>query len=372
MDFYNPLYWTIHSGAYTLWHSVYPPLNFIFLGFFETLLPINLSSYIDSEGLRELMGKNILYLLGIYSALIFLTIQKSFSHIFNQKIVLVIFVIAILSPPSLFAMERGNLIFLSVYFFALYVFSKNDFQKILAFSILVNLKPYFILVYFLELLRCNKENKQFLLLAPIASFLVLLITGIIFNQEYYLLPFNILNFSSNAGLSPQEIFALPTTIAVFGYLNELNGNQNIDRFVLFIPNIIIYFLLIIGAYRVATNQFNKDYFLIFIGFFITSYSINAGGYSALYYLPILGLLYINREYIILLIIVFTLFIGFWDMISLYPVGKWEFDIFLSGMTKEVVPSLSLGAVVRPIGNLVALLIFFKKTSFKNYAKNNKI
>jgi hypothetical protein len=269
-------------------------------------------------------------------------------------------------------MERGNLIFFSVYLFSLYIFSKNDFQRIIYFSLLLNLKPYFILIYFLELLRFDKENKKFLLLTPVFSIFLLVTSGLIFNQEYYLLPANLYYFSSNAGLSAQEIFALPMTVSAFRYLNDLNSRINFDILFLYIPAFLIYVLLFMGVVKVCRKKFTKDYFLIFSGLFIINYSINTGGYSALYYLPILALLYKNREFLILLIITFTIFVGLWDMLLLFPVGKWDFYVYLSGVTLEVVPYLSLGGIVRPLANFAVLLLFLNTNCLHDYAKINKI
>ena len=51
MDLFNPMIYAIHDDAYTIYQSVYPPLNFIFLKIFHSLF--NGSESSNATALRD-------------------------------------------------------------------------------------------------------------------------------------------------------------------------------------------------------------------------------------------------------------------------------------------------------------------------------
>lgn len=369
MDFYNTLYWGSRDGIYTLWKSVYPPINFIFLNIYRLLAFGSLSILPDSPELRQLVGWGMVYPILFYFLLLAITINLSFSKIFDFRKRVIIILIAFLSIPTLFAIERGNLIFLSLYVFALYVWSENKISKIIFFSILVNIKPYFLVIYIFNFIRTKNiyENKDFLILSPIISLLIFLFTGLLINQEYYLLPLNLLGFASSSAFLPVEILSFPVTILSWVYFNGLFEGVSIPFFILYIPKILVFGTILLTLKIISQHKVNSSEYIIFITLFLTNYSISSGGYSVLYYLPILPLLYIAKDYFLLLILVCSLYLGVWDQVVLSHVGFWVYDVYLSGIHKAINVDLTLGAVVRPLGNYFALFIFYHKLR-KQYVK----
>ena len=367
MDFFNPYYWSLRDGVYATWHSVYPPLNFLLLNLYGLLIIGPLPSFEDPKELQPLVGWQTLGIIFGYAVLVYLTVRNGFSRICNKNTVFIIFAIALLSPPSLFAIERGNLIFLSLYVFSIYVWSNTNFKKILAFAVLVNLKPYFLVIYFLELLRIRNtsSNNDFLILAPLVAVAIFLISGAIMDDEFYLLPFNLVGFASNMVVSPLEIFAFPTSVAAFQYLDLIFKNINLPSEILTLPKLLTYGLIFLIAKEFFQKEINQQLMYVFIVLFITNYSTSAGGYSALFYLPIIPILYLHKEYALLNLLIFTFFIGIWDWVILANFGVWNFHSYLSEGPIKAEVDFTLGAIIRPLGNFFALAIFYKNLRSKS-------
>ena len=367
MDFYNPLYWSMREGVYSLWQSVYPPLNFIVLKFLTELSMKDLGVFNEPIDLRAFLDWHTAYLLMVYVGLVIYVIWHTFSPIFSRYQLFAIGLIALLSPPVLFAMERGNLIFISLWILAIYVNAKNIKVKSLSFAILVNLKPYFFCIYIFELLRFKNysENKDFLFLAPAFSLIIFIFCGFIYNQEYYLLPVNLFGFSLNQNLfNIEEIFAIPNSAIAFEYLNRVFESVNIPWVILMVPRIAIYYLIIKLLKTFIQNKVDNVDFYIFIVLFVTNYSISTGGYSSIYYLAVMPLLFAGKQFDVLLVIIMSMFIGIWYLIPMHPLGQWELNVFLSGERRWVTNYLTLGSFVAPVGNFLALFLFYRNLKSK--------
>jgi hypothetical protein len=361
MDFYNTLYWSSRDGIYTLWQSVYPPINFIFLNIYRLLAFGGLSALPDSPELRRIVGWGMIYPILFYLLLLALTVNLSFSTIFNFRKRMIVICIVFLSSPTLFALERGNLIFLSLYVFALYVWCEKKISKIIVLSFLINIKPYFLLIYIIELIRFKNihEKKDFLILTPIISLLIFIFFGLLINQEYYLLPFNLLGFASKSDLIPAEVMSFPVTILAWSHLNGFINEVTLPFFISYIPKVLVYGTLLLTLKIILQNKVNNNESIIFITLFLTNYSISSGGYSVLYYLPIIPLLYISKNYLILLTLVCSIYLGIWDQVVLSNAFSREYEIYLSGIYKLVNINFVLGSLVKPLGNYLALLFFYQ-------------
>ena len=138
MDFYNVLHWSLRDGAYTEWYSIYPPLNFLITKVFQLLILDDPSG--GSILLRDKIGNKIIYLIITYILCIFISIKISCKDIFTKKIEVLYFIIIVMSAPFLFALERANLIILTVPLLSLYIYSNNRIIKPLMFAILINIK----------------------------------------------------------------------------------------------------------------------------------------------------------------------------------------------------------------------------------------
>lgn len=145
MDLINTAYWSERGGMFTFWHTVYPPLNFIFLKLANFLF-LSETTFSNAFELRE-HADNLIYayLFAYLIAPITLLSCDKWGFFFNSKQKLLIYFIIVISTPMLFLMERGNLVLACLFFIPL-LFRSNVKQKEIATAILINIKPYFLLL----------------------------------------------------------------------------------------------------------------------------------------------------------------------------------------------------------------------------------
>lgn len=362
MDFYNTLYWSGQDGIYTIWQSVYPPLSFLFLQLYQFLFLDDISGFSDGFEIRQVVGRHILLLISIYAISLLIAVRICFKKITNIKIQIIIFLICLLSPAFLFAIERGNLILLSIPILGWFVVAKNQIGRAIALAILVNLKPYFAILYIVQLfnVKTHRENRDFLFLAPIFSLTLFLVAGLLLNQEFHLMPMNLLGFATNSALlSPTEVLSFPSSITAFAYLRSLVIEFSVPPIVGYLAKLLVYAYLIKSLLLIFKYEVKFEDLAIFSIIFITNYSISTGGYGVLYYIPAIALLYKQREYVLLTIIIAIMYIGIWDLLPIYQYSGREMNVYLSGEVVKIKPYLSFGSIVRPIANFAVLVLFFK-------------
>lgn len=361
MDFYNTLYWSGHEGIYDIWRSVYPPLNFLLLKTYQFLFFDEVSEMWDPSTIRGLEAGNIIPLILIYTVCLIIAVSISFKSIMRLKIQFIIFLIFLLSPAFLFAVERGNLIILCLPVLSWYIFNKNQISRALALAILINLKPYFIIFYMVQLLnyKSQKENKDFLFLSPIFALIIFFSSGLLFKEHFYLIPLNLLGFATNSSLiSPAEALAFPSTITAFSYFRGLVTEFSVPPIFGHLSKLIVYIYLIKIFILIYKQKINFKYLAMFSIIFLTNYSTSTGGYSLLYYIPALALLYEKRDWAILGIIIICFYIGLWDMVPIYNYSGGSSMAFLSGEVVKTSPYISLGSIIRPLANFAVLVLFF--------------
>ncbi len=362
MDFYNTLYWSGQDGIYTIWESVYPPINFLFLQIYQILFLDDSLGFVDGFSIRQVAGSQIFLLLAIYVISLLIAVRISFEEIVTLKMQFLVFLICLLSPAFLFAIERGNLIILSIPVLSWYAFSKSQLSRALALAMLANMKPYFAIFYIVQFLNVNtrKANKDFLFLMPVFGSIIFLISGLLINQEFYIIPLNLLGFATNSALlSPTEVLSFPSSIAAFGYFRALITEFSISPIIGYLLKAIIFIYLIKSLILIYKREVNFNDLSIFSIILITNYSISTGGYGILYYIPVMALLFKQRNYYLLSIIIFGMYIGIWDLFPLYHYSGGAMNVYLSGKVAKVDPYISLGSIIRPIANFGVLVLFYK-------------
>lgn len=362
MDFYNTLYWSGQEGIYSVWNSVYPPLNFLFLQVYRLLFLGDMSEFRDGFVIRQVVGGQIFPLLVIYTLSLYVAVAISLRQIADLKTQVIVFLICLLSPAFFFAIERGNLIILCIPVLSWLIFSKDQISRALSLAILINLKPYFSIFYIVQLInmKSRKENETFLFLAPVFALILFLITGLLLNQEFYLMPLNLLGFATNSALlSPAEALSFPSSITAFGYLRGLVTEFSLPPIVGHLSKLIVYLYLIKSLFLVYKYKVSLDDLAIFSVIFITNYSVSTGGYGMLYYIPVLALLYKQKIYYLLAAII-IIYLGIWDLIPIYKYNGVEMNVYLSGEIAKIESFISLGSFIRPIANFAVLVLFFKK------------
>lgn len=364
MDFFYTLYWSQNDGIYTEWKSIYPPLNFLILDFFYEFFIGDLNGTpfeYRKQSLSKLFGIGV-----IFASCLLASIKISYGKLVNLKYQLLLIFFFLLSPPFLFALERGNLLILCLPLLSLYILPLNNIYKSLILSLLVNLKPYFLILYIVVFInsKINNENKDLIFLMPIFSLIIFLSTGLILNQEFYLLPFNLFGFS-NAGaiLSPYNILAFPSSISSFIFLNEIIPDFKISKYLGYALKILLFYFIFKLIQLVLRKKLTMDYLTIIGVVIITNYSVTSGGYSLLFYIPILAIFYKNKNYAFLAIIS-IIFLGVIGLIPIYyniynAIGM----SYLSLGTVEIVQNLTLSTVVYPVANFIVIVMLYN--SLKN-------
>ena len=371
-DFYNTLYWTNHEGIYDIWGSVYPPINFLFLKFYQVLFMGEISNIWTPHKIRESESSNIFPLLITYGISLIAAIRISFNGIASMKIQFILFFVFLFSPAFLFSLERGNLIILCIPVLSWYIFSNNQISRSMALALLVNIKPYFFIIYIIQII--NKEshqaNKDFLFLLPVFSLIIFFASGLLLNQEFYLMPLNLLGFATKSGLlSPTEVLSFPSTISAFSYFRGLVTEFSLPPIFGYLSKLLVYFYLLRTLILIAKNKVNFDDITIFSIIFLTNYSISTGGYGILFYIPAIALMYKQGDFILLGLIVLFLFIGLWDVIPIYRYSVGDNIAYLSGELVKVESYISLGSISRPTANFAVLVLFFKNLE-KRYSSGS--
>jgi hypothetical protein len=362
MDFYNTLYWSGNDGIYEIWGSVYPPLNFLFLKAYQFLFINEVSEISDAFAVRDTEESAIIPLLLIYIVSLLISIRISFGNSFDFTQQFFIFIIFLLSPVFLFALERGNLLILCVPILCFYIFSKKQMVRALAFAFLVNLKPYFAIFYLVQMInkQSYEDNKDFLFLSPVFSLILYLSTGLLLNEKFYMMPFNLFGFATASRLiSSVEALSFPSSITSFSYIRGLVTEFRIPPILGYLVKLLVYAYLIKIFFLIFKKKLNFEDLTIFSIIFLTNYSTSTGGYGLLFYLPVLALLYKQREWLILSTIVVTMYIGIWDLIPIYHYSVDDVNVYLSGNIVKINPYLSFGSIIRPIANFIVLVLFFK-------------
>lgn len=367
MDFFNVLYWAYDDGRYIEWGSVYPPLNFIILRVFNFLL--------TGEGYGDpaIMRENSKFVI-IAWCLAYLTIPgiilqtqcwKSFSR--NEKYIC--YIAISLSTPMLFTLERGNLILIAPVILAISL-SKIGLTRSTCIAILINLKPYFIL---LMLYYVARRNLRGLAVCIALSGLLFIITGLVLDQNFMMFLVNILNFSQEESIfSLREVLALPSSISSFSYvlknpdganyLSDFIGQQRLAVIFYIIEIIKLGALAISFAVLFLKSKLMRDSEIISLLIVsISNFGVSVGGYTFILYIaliPVLAMMKNGRIYVgILSVLAIPL-----DIVQLAGGYIGEQYSYFDSSSIDIYWTLGLGSLLRPTFNL-GLLIFLSSEIF---------
>ena len=365
MDFYNPLYWVIKDGFYSVFNSVYPPLSYFFLKIFATA--IDPALVISPQQLRN----DHLYLsimlacgsLGILFALLNLGEWRKF----HNKLKL--FLIFSLSVPFLYSVERGNIIFLAILFLALYFNSNNILIRAFFFSILVNIKPYFLLLL-LQYFNVYSFKTKPIILEVIFSLLLFLSLGFFSEINYLRFLSTYLGFTSGNALSWDGFVSLPNNITSIIFIIKnfifFEGGRTYNFWLSFIKVIALLgplILLLLVLVRPLTKLEN----LIAIFILIANFSVGTGGYIYLIYIILIPYLINSDQYKLLAAYIFLIFFLPMDWVQIirvvYAANK---NMYLSNlfMGADFEVWVCLGSFLRPIFNFSLMCIFIFKIIIK--------
>jgi hypothetical protein len=370
MDFFNVMYWAGDSGRYTDWHSVYPPINFLLLQFVSWIF-LGPTNGLGAVKLRELTNDIPAFICIAYLLLpIFVLRSKLFFDFkFWQKTIFYFFVIS--GTPFLFALERGNLI-LAVPVFLAIVFDKSKFWRILGVAILINIKPYFVLLLIAP--AAERQWREMIESALVAGG-IFVASGLILGGDFLSFFANLLGFGqSNSLFSLREVMAFPSSVSAFSYvlrgetfsLGFFEGPMfaQIAAGVEFVKIALLVLSLAVLLMRGRIAQRGEQIAMAL--FMISNLGVSIGGYSMLFYMLLLPVLIKMRYWKFYIVVVCLLFMPI-DVITLLeePIGSQV--PYMSDGSVFVTWTLGLGSIVRPLLNLLMLAIL----TLELYRRNDK-
>lgn len=361
MDFFNVLYWAYDDGRYTDWGSVYPPLGFLILRLVNFLMMGG--GYGDPAIMRENSLPVVLGICFIYLAIPIFLLKIRYWQDFSGIEKTLIYFAIIFSSPMLFTLERGNLIIIAPLFLA-FTLSKIGVARSVFVALLINIKPYFVL---LAIYYITRKNWKGLASTIIFSGFIFAISGLALDKNFLYFFANIFDFSQEEGIfSIREVMALPSSISAFSYvLKHPDGATFASGFLN--PDLLPYLVGIIEAAKWSvliismSVLFTKSWLmrdaeiLCLLIVAISNLGIWVGGYTFIFYVALIPVIFTLRArwaYIgLLLLIALPL-----DVIPLVDefIGK-QYSYFADAYV-QTQWTLGLGSVLRPIANFLLLLL----------------
>jgi hypothetical protein len=359
MDLFNVLYWAYDDGRYTDWGSVYPPLGFIILKFFNFVFAG--AGYGDPELMRDSSQFVIVGLCFFYLAVPAMILNTTHWQDFPKTEKILIYFAIILSSPMLFTLERGNLILLAPVLLALAI-SKIGMARSLSIALLINIKPYFalLMVYYIA-----RKNWKGFAICSVLSGLIFAISGLALDNHFLVFFTNLFNFSQEAELfSLREVMALPSSISAFSYvLKNPDGAMLVSRFfnadsIAVLINIIeigkwIVILTSMAALLTRSALMRDAEIFALLVVVISNLGIWVGGYTFVLYAALIPVFIEMRAK--------SLYIGLLFLIAMpldvIPLMNEFIGIkysYLSDSYVDVQWTLGLGSFVRPVVNLLLL------------------
>lgn len=363
MDFFSTLYWADIAGRYTMGKSIYPPLNYIFLKLVRMVF-IGGVTFSDTFALRASGFSVVLFVLFSYLIVPILILRNNLWSRFSVAEKTLLYFSIILSTPMLFALERGNLILYTLFILP-FVLSHSGLVRAVSIAVLVNLKPYFALLIFYYLIR--RDWKQFWKCTLITG-LLFLISGVLLDQGFINLFFNIFDWTQKSSiLSVKEVMAMPSSISAFSYVLNSEAIQQtkygyffnlhaIAKLILAINWIVIFWLW--AALYNKNRLLSEVQILAVLLVTISNFGIWIGGYSLIYYIPLLPVfltMKLRNVYLVILILLFA-------PLEYIPLARETIGEQYSYLTNSIVDVhwiLGIGSVLNPMLNflLMATLLF---------------
>jgi hypothetical protein len=280
---------------------------------------------------------------------------------FSKVEKLLIYLIYIGSTPLLFSLERGNLVIFALLTLP-FVFNGSKNMRAIAIGILVNLKPYFAILYIAYALKGQWRSLNISLLVGALFFLS---SGLILDREYYLLFENLLGFSQSQNLfSPREVLSMPSSVSAFSYVLALPtfaGSSfseliNQPKLVASLINSLKWAVLMFAVVTLikVRSILPDQWIFVVLLVLITNLGVSVGGYTLIFYL-VLFPIFCEMRFRYFYYVVLTLFVLPLDLISLKHDVLGPQTVYLTQETTIVEWSLGLGSLIRPVLNFLLVI-----------------
>jgi hypothetical protein len=360
MDLYNSMWWGAGPDKYTVWQSVYPPLNFLILDALR-LLFYGSATFGSPFDVRDFDVMSAVLMCCLYLATPFIVVGTGRWSILPPSSRVLIAGGAALSAPLLFAMERGNLIVFALLALPM-VFARKAVWRIIGVAMLINLKPYFAV---LLLAFALARDWRGLIQATAAAGALFVFTGLLNDPDFLNFVPNILSFAgAEQLLSGREVLALPSSISAFSHVLRLALNTStspgfpVALTEAMIPLIeaakLAGLIALLASMLVARERLRECEIVVGLIVIIVNLGVWVGGYSQIFYLACIPILLGMRFGPLHLGLVAAILLPL-DMIVLLTQDLGPNIVFPS---LDIVPiefQLGLGSILRPVLNYALLL-----------------
>ena len=293
-------------------------------------------------------------------------VTRDYWNAFSISEKVLISFIALSSAPMLFALERGNLVIFSLLFLPL-LFTRFPYVTLAALAMLVNLKPYFALLFLVYVIK-RRWNMLAVALGMAGG--LYLLTSVILDSDLLALPRNLIGFSQKALFSYREVLAMPSSVSALSYVLESGTFKTGRSFGLawlpVDPALIgasleamkwsVQAWIVVALARVG-KALPTDVILAVILVMTTNLGISVGGYTLIFYLPLIPILSRMRfGYVYLSIVaLISLPLDLWPLVQDNLPSRWMYSYFV-GTKVPVELTIGLGSLARPLLNLLLLAV----------------
>lgn len=306
MDFFNSIRDAHDGHVYDEQKVIYPALANCYFFILSLFYPKEVvqSSFTERYIMQEQVISYVLYaifLIAVICLLIFALIIRNK----NKKWGIVLTISVLISMPMLFAVERGNIIILSIVLLICFVSLRDDENKyvrefaLISLAIATAIKIYPAL--FILILLFDKSYKQFFRTCIyILGFILLPFVFYGGADGLYEMANNILSFSGNHSNAQAKAYS---TSLIF-FLKRFNIELKYASIISILLDAIYLFLMII-----ARKKWQKTYMIILI---ILNLSGSQIKYNALYFFVPLVMIFLEKDnnifdYFSILLFAFLLF-----------------------------------------------------------------
>lgn len=370
MDLFNPMYWTFEDGRYTEWKSVYPPLNFIILKSLNYIFGGTVASH--SSIMRQDSSLLILGFCLIHLFIPVLILRTNCWIKFSTSEKILVYIAIIFSSPMLFVVERGNLIVFCPLLLA-FALSNKGLTRCILFAFLVNIKPYFVLLTFIYVIR---RRWKWLVISGVISGLIFIGSGLIVDKNFLEFFNNVLGFSEGDVFALKEIMVSPSSISAFSYvLNNVDMAASFLGFDKMPVMATIIEALKWGAILfsfailfIKASMVRDTEIILLLLVVITNMGISVGGYSIIFYIPLIPI-FITMRFNMLYIALISIMAIPLDFISLISADIGVWDSFIMDTNVQLIWTLGIRSLLLPIANYILLVAV--SIELLNRKRNNK-
>ena len=360
MDLFNTMWWSDNGQQYVEWGAVYPPLNFVLLKVLKWAFLGN-ESFADPLALREAAYAIEVFFVSLYLIIPILVLKTKLWKNISLTEMTLIYLGLVLSTPMLFALERGNLIILTLILLAL-ALSNPGFVRAMSIAVLINLKPYFALLLVHYAIKRRWDD---LILCILLSGLLFFITGLLLNDHFMLFFKNLFSFSQSESIfSLREVMSMPSSISAFSYVLNSSNFQS-SRFYSQLPNpaalaslieFTKWFILAaaISVLFLRWKHLSDEKVIAVLIVVIVNLGTWVGGYSMIFYATLVPIFLKMKYRYVYLGILFMILIP----IDIYPLIE-EFIgyqyAYLSDSLLQVNWTMGIGSFTTPSLNMLLLV-----------------